>query len=134
MTKHRKVSVRTFQIGQPRKSGEGLRIATTRWPPRGVPRARWTSGGYFDIWFPLLAPSAKLLRTRQGGKLHNPAARRRFFAAYSRELKQPPAKHALALLAALAQHTPFAVGCYCEDESKCHRSVLRAAIERAAQA
>jgi uncharacterized protein YeaO (DUF488 family) len=124
--------VQTFEIGQPRKRREGLRIGTTRRPPRGVPRGRWKSDGYFDLWFPLVAPSAGLIRYAQRKGIDNPAVRRRFFAAYARELGQPPARYAVALLGALARQTPLAVGCYCTDERRCHRSVLRAAIERAA--
>jgi uncharacterized protein YeaO (DUF488 family) len=128
----KRLHLQTFQIGQPRKRGEGLRIGTTRRPPRGVRRSRWKRDGYFDLWFPLVAPSATLLLRSRGADFDDPTARRRFFAAYSRELKQPPAKYAVALLAALAKRTPVAVGCYCADETRCHRSVLRAAIERAA--
>jgi len=76
----------------------------------------------------------ELIRRTRKKDFDNPAVRRHFFAAYARELKQPPAKHAVALLAALARQTPLAVGCFCADERRCHRSVLRAAIERAARA
>ena len=90
--------LRTFQIGAPPKRGEGLRIGTTRRPPRGVPRARWKRDGYFDVWFPVVAPSAALLGRTRDRDFANPAVRRRFFEAYRRELRRPPAKHAVALL------------------------------------
>src|SRR5436309_2899640 len=101
--------VRTFQIGSRRKRGEGLRISTTRYPPRGVRKTGWKK--LFDVWFPVLAPSAGLLRSQRGTKA--------FFDAYRRELARPPASHAVALFAALARRTPIAVGCFCEDESHC---------------
>src|ERR1700730_5942991 len=128
----RRLQVQTFQIGQSRKRGDGLRIGATRRPPRGVPWNRWKR--YFDLWFPLVAPSVGLLRRVRRKNLDNLAVRRRIFAAYARELRQPPAKYAVALLGALARQTLLAVGCFCADERRCHRSVLRAAIERAARA
>lgn len=129
----RKLQLNTFQYGQRRKRGERLRIGTTRRPPRGVPRNRWKRDGYFDLWFPVVAPSARLLSRIKGKDFDNPAVRRRLFAAYARELRQPPAKHAIALLGTLALRTPIAVGCFCANERRCHRSVLRIAIERAAR-
>jgi uncharacterized protein YeaO (DUF488 family) len=130
----RRIRLRTFQIGQPRKRGEGLRIGTTRRPPRGVPRRRWKPDGYFDLWFPVVAPSNGLLRRVRGKDFGDPAVRRSFFAAYERKLGKPPAKYAVELLGALARQTPLAVGCFCANEHQCHRSVLRTAIERAARA
>jgi uncharacterized protein YeaO (DUF488 family) len=127
----RALKLRTFRIGAARRPGEGLRIGAARRPPRGVPRARWRSGGFFDVWFPVVAPSEALLRRARGG-LDAAAARKRFFDAYRRELSRPPASHAVALLARLAERTPIAVGCYCEDERRCHRSVLREEIAKAA--
>ena len=127
------LGLRTFQIKAPPKRGEGLRIGTTRRPPRGVPRARWKRDGYFDVWFPVVAPSAALLERIRGKDFDTPAVRHQFFEAYRRELQHPPAKHAVAVLAALAQRTPIAVGCFCADESRCHRSVLRAEIARVAK-
>lgn len=124
------MKVGAFRIGDPPKRGEGLRIGTTRFPPRGVPRSRWKKDHYFDVWFPVVAPSAKLLRSIHKTGLDDPKVRRRFFNAYRRELKRPPASHAMDLLAALATTTPISVGCFCEDETRCHRSVLRAEIEK----
>src|SRR5262245_38314704 len=117
--------VSAFRIGDKPRRGEGLRIGTTRYPPRGVPRSRWKKDHYFDVWFPAVAPSVKLLRSIHKTGLDDPKVRKRFFNAYRRELKRPPASHAVRLLAALAGKTPIAVGCFCADETRCHRSVLR---------
>jgi uncharacterized protein YeaO (DUF488 family) len=124
------VTVGTFRIGEKPKRGEGLRVGTTRYPPRGVPRSHWKKDHYFDVWLPIVAPSAKLLRSIKRTGIADATIRKRFFDAYRRELRRPPASHALGLLAALASVTPIAVGCFCEDETRCHRSVLREAIAR----
>src|SRR5215475_1968075 len=123
------VPVHTFRIGDKPRRGEGLRLGTPRFPPRGVPRSRWKKDHYFDVWFPVVAPSAKLLRSIRKTGIDDATIRQRFFAAYRRELQRPPASHGLNLLAALATTTPIAVGCFCADESRCHRSVLRDIIE-----
>jgi uncharacterized protein YeaO (DUF488 family) len=115
----------TFRIGDAAKPNEGLRIGTTRRPPRGVAKERWRKDGYFDVWFPLVAPSEALLARAHNSDLSSAKAWETFAKAYRRELQQPPAKYALALLAAIAERTPIAVGCFCENESRCHRSVLR---------
>jgi uncharacterized protein YeaO (DUF488 family) len=125
--------VRTFRIGDKPRRGEGLRIGTTRYPPRGVPRARWKKDHYFDVWFPVVAPSEKLLRSIKKTGIADPKIRKRFFDAYRRELSSPPASHAIGLLAALSRTTPLAVGCFCADESRCHRSVLQDVIRRSVQ-
>jgi uncharacterized protein YeaO (DUF488 family) len=119
--------LKTFQIGAPKKRGEGIRIGATRRPPRGVPRVRWKSDGYFDVWLPTVAPSESLrrrLRTRSIGKW--------FFDAYEREMAKTNARQTILLLAEIAGHTPIAIGCRCEDETMCHRSRLRRLIEKAA--
>jgi len=125
------MKLRTFRIGAPRRPGEGLRIGATRRPPRGVARADWCRRGYFDVWLPAVAPSLALLRRYQRRMPDDARARRRFFAAYARELAAPGPRHVVELLAAVAARTPIAVGCFCEDESRCHRSALRRAIARA---
>ena len=122
----------TFQIGAPPKRGEGLRIGATRRPPRGVPKAMWQKDGYFDVWLPAIAPSARLLDRYRRRDSDDPAIRRKFFRSYERELGQTPARHAIQLLVALAKRTPIAVGCFCEDESRCHRSRLHKVMQRAA--
>jgi uncharacterized protein YeaO (DUF488 family) len=118
-----KLKLRTFRYGDPPRRGEGLRIGTTRRPPRGVRKEEWIRQGWFDVWFPVVAPSEKLLRRMPAN----------FFAAYEREvLGRAESRQAIELLAALARRMPISVGCYCEDESRCHRTHLRTLIERAA--
>lgn len=121
---NRPLQLRTFQIGTPRQPGEGLRIAATRRPPRGIRRADWQRKGCFDIWFPVVAPSADLLREGNGWCTG--------FRAYAKEMQRAEPRQAIELLAALAAQTPISIGCYCPDESHCHRSRLRELIERAA--
>ena len=117
------MSVRIVRLGSPRARGEGLRIGTVRRPPRGVPKAEFASRDFYDVWFPNLAPSLATMKLGLAAK--TPAAWRAFVKKYRAEMKQPAAQHDLALLAALSHTADFAVGCYCEDESHCHRSVLR---------
>src|SRR5438445_10266319 len=95
MSRSKAFRLRTFQIGASPKRREGLRIGTTRRPPGGVPRKRWQSDGYFDLWFPVVAPSTALLNRSKAHNFDDPAARRRFFDAYRRELRRPPARHAV---------------------------------------
>jgi uncharacterized protein YeaO (DUF488 family) len=121
----------TFQIGGPSTRGQGLRIGATRRPPRGVARERWQRDGFFDVWLPIIAPSAALLRRTRPAEFDDPRRRERFFAAYEREMAQTGPRQVIELLARLAVRTPIAVGCFCDDESRCHRSRLRALIERA---
>ena len=125
--------VRTFRIGDPPRRDDGLRIGVTRRPPRGVARARWQADGYFDVWFPAIAPSQALLTKYRPVALDDPRVFAKFAAAYRRELSRPEARQTVALLAALARRTPIAIGCFCDDEARCHRSVLKAAIETAAR-
>ena len=119
----------TFRIGSPRKKGEGLRIGTVRLLPRGVPKREYARRDFFDVWMPLVAPSRELLKTYSSGK----KSTQEFFRAYRTEMKDPAARHTIELLAALAQKTPLAIGCYCEDESRCHRWVLIKLIRAAAK-
>ena len=115
--------VRVVRLGTPRAPGEGLRIGTVRRPPRGVPKAEFARRDYYDVWFPNLAPSVETMKLAQQAK--TPAEWQAFVRRYRAEMAEPEHAHAIALLAALSQHSDFAVGCYCEDESHCHRSVLR---------
>ena len=117
------MSVRIVRLGTPRLEGEGLRIGTVRRPPRGVPREEHASQDWYDVWFPNLAPSAELVKTAR--RAESQAEWDRFVRAYRKEMESPEARHALNLLAALSHATDFSVGCYCEDETRCHRSVLR---------
>jgi uncharacterized protein YeaO (DUF488 family) len=126
----RPLKLRTFRIGTAAKKVEGLRIGAARYAPRGVPRSQ--RGSYFDVWLPLLAPSAALIRRFRRGT-DDAAAVRRFFRAYEREMSRPEPRQAIRLLAELARRIPIAVGCYCEDESRCHRSRLKLLIERAGE-
>jgi uncharacterized protein YeaO (DUF488 family) len=127
----RPIILRTFRIGDAPRRSDGLRIGVARRPPRGVAKTRWQADGYFDVWFPAIAPSLSLLSLFPPRTLDTPATFRRFAAAYARELERPEARQTIELLAVVARRTPIAIGCYCEDESRCHRSVLRAAIEAA---
>ena len=117
------MSVRVVRLGSPRVPGEGLRIGTVRRPPRGVPKAEFSSQNWYDVWFPNLAPSVETMKLGQAAT--TPAEWSAFARKYKAEMSAPDAAHALALLAALSQTTNFSVGCYCEDEGHCHRSVLR---------
>jgi uncharacterized protein YeaO (DUF488 family) len=119
--------IRTFRIGDAPRRGEGLRVAVVRRPPRGVRRERWPD--YFDVWFPAIAPSAALLARFQSSAAGDPQRFERFAASYARELDRPVARQTVDLLAALALRTSIAIGCYCPDERRCHRSVLRRAVE-----
>jgi len=104
-------------------AGEGLRIGTVRRPPRGVPKTRFASGNWYDVWFPNLAPSLKTMKLAQQAKTS--AQWKTFVKKYRAEMSAPDASHAIALLAALSHHVDYSVGCYCQDEAHCHRSVLR---------
>lgn len=120
------MAVRIVQLGSPRVKGEGLRIGTVRRPPRGVPKSDYASGDWYDVWFPNLAPTAELVKLAQQAR--TPEDWAAFARRYRTEMAGPEASHALDLLAALSHQTNFSVGCYCQDEARCHRSVLRALL------
>jgi len=123
--------VRTFQIGSPRGRYDGLRIGAVRYLPRGVRKADYARRDLFDVWFPILAPSRKLLRTIKG-KEFNSAVRKSFFDRYKKEMMaNTDARQAIELLARLGERTAVSVGCYCADEHICHRSVLYTLIRQA---
>ncbi|MCZ4316700.1 DUF488 family protein [Comamonadaceae bacterium G21597-S1] len=115
--------VRVVRLGTPRIAGEGLRIGTVRRPPRGVPKSEFASRDWYDVWFPNLAPSLETMKQAQAAT--TPAQWAAFVRKYRAEMAQPEHAHAIALLARLSQSSDFSVGCYCEDENHCHRSVLR---------
>jgi uncharacterized protein YeaO (DUF488 family) len=117
------MSVRVVRLGSPRARGEDTRIGTVRRPPRGVPKAQFAKQNWYDVWFPNLAPSDAAVKLGLGAS--TPAQWKAFTRRYRAEMAAPAAKHDLALLAALSHTSDFSVGCYCEDESRCHRSVLR---------
>ena len=117
------MSVRVVRLGSPRLPGEGTRIGTVRRPPRGVPKSRFSTENWYDVWFPNLAPSAETMKGGQAAT--TPAQWSAFTRKYRAEMAQPVATHDLELLAALSHSAEFSVGCYCEDEARCHRSILR---------
>jgi uncharacterized protein YeaO (DUF488 family) len=118
------MSIRIVRLGSPRDQDEGLRLGTVRRPPRGVPRSEFASRDFYDVWLPDLAPSAALLSWISSQPLID-ARWKRFTREYHQEMRAPAALHLIALLAALSTQTNFSVGCYCAEESRCHRSVLR---------
>jgi uncharacterized protein YeaO (DUF488 family) len=127
------MAIRVVRLGSARARDEGLRLGTARRPPRGVRKDAWAKQGYFDLWFPDLAPTAPLVKWA----LSEPWTDRRwarYEKSYRSEMKAPDKQRLLELLARLSHHTNFAVGCYCENEARCHRSILRALlVEHGAQ-
>ena len=126
------MAVRIVRLGSPRATDEGTRIGTVRRPPRGVPKSEFAARDFYDVWFPNLAPSVETM------KLGQEAATAKDWAAFGRryraEMAAPEAGRTLDVLAALSRHANFSVGCYCEDESRCHRSILRQLlVERGAR-
>lgn len=125
------MAIRVVRLGTPRAKDEGLRVGTVRRPPRGVPKAEFASRNWYDVWFPNLAPSVETMKL--GQQAETPAQWAAFGRKYRAEMAAPEAAHAIELLAALSRQTSFSVGCYCEDEARCHRSILRALLaEKAA--
>jgi uncharacterized protein YeaO (DUF488 family) len=124
--------VRVIRLGTPRAADEGLRIGTVRRPPRGVPKSEFAQRDWYDVWFPNLAPSVETMKQAQAAT--TPAQWTAFTRRYRAEMAAPDNAHAIELLAALSRQTHFSVGCYCENEAHCHRSVLRALLaERGAK-
>ena len=123
------MSVHIVQLGTPRLPQEGIRIGTVRRPPRGVPKAQFASGNWYDVWYPNLAPSVDTMKLGQGAE--TPAQWAAFEKAYRREMAAPEASRSIDLLAALSKTTSFSVGCYCQDEAHCHRSILRHLLQDA---
>jgi uncharacterized protein YeaO (DUF488 family) len=121
------MTISIVRLGSPRGSNEGLRIGTVRRPPRGVRKEDYAAKDIYDVWFPNLSPSEALLKEA------SPAGEEKSWRAFERkflaEMKAPEARRDLDLLAALSHQTDFAIGCYCEDESRCHRSILRRLLE-----
>jgi uncharacterized protein YeaO (DUF488 family) len=118
--------IRIVRLGSPRGRNEGLRIGTVRRPPRGVPKSEFASRGYYDVWLPELAPSDALVKQALAAqRTGDETGWRRFVKRYRAEMQRPEAARLLTLLAALSRQTNLSVGCYCEDETHCHRSVLR---------
>lgn len=115
--------MRIVRLGSPRQADEGVRIGAVRRPPRGVPKAEFARQDWYDVWFPNLAPSPETVKLGQQAK--SPAQWSAFERRYRAEMATPEHAHAIALLAALSASSDFSIGCYCENEARCHRSVLR---------
>ena len=115
--------IRVVQLGSARQRGEGLRIGTVRRPPRGVPKVEFASRDFYDVWLPNLAPSEALVKAALAAD--DERAWRAFTKRYRAEMNRPEARRVLDLLAALSHSSDFSVGCYCQDEQRCHRSTLR---------
>jgi uncharacterized protein YeaO (DUF488 family) len=122
------MAVRVVRLGTPRKGGEGLRLGTVRRPPRGVKKSDFAKRDYYDLWLPALAPSQAVV-SRAMSQAWTDARWKKFEREYRREMAAPAPKQLVALLAALSHHADFSVGCYCEREDRCHRSVLKVLLE-----
>lgn len=118
-----RVAVMIVRLGTPRAGDEGTRIGTVRRPPRGVAKADWAKRDFFDVWLPELAPSEALVKQAQAAE--SDAAWKTFVRRYRKEMSEPHAQHLLQLLGVLSRTSAFSVGCYCANEARCHRSVLR---------
>ncbi len=126
------MAIRIVRLGAPRLPDEGLRIGTVRRPPRGVPKNEYTSQDWYDVWYPNLAPSAETVKLAQDARTDREW--QIFVRKYRAEMATPENARSLDLLAALSRDANFSVGCYCADESRCHRSVLRSLLtERGAK-
>jgi uncharacterized protein YeaO (DUF488 family) len=123
------MSIRVVRLGTARAPGEGTRIGTVRRPPRGVPKAAFARRNWYDVWLPNLAPSVGTMQLGQAAR--TPAQWRAFLRKYRAEMAAPEARRIIEVLAALSQQTNFSVGCYCEDEARCHRSALRVLLAEA---
>ena len=133
------MTIRVVRLGSPRTSDEGLRIGTVRRPPRGVPKERFAADDWYDLWYPNLSPSPDVMKLALSTHSEPDAAKADkdwalFTRLFRKEMASADAARTLDLLAALSHQTNFAIGCYCEDEARCHRSVLRALLtERGAK-
>jgi uncharacterized protein YeaO (DUF488 family) len=129
------MTVRIVRLGTPRHPHEGTRIGTVRRPPRGVPKAEFASGNWYDVWYPNLSPTPDLVKQALASHADPGAVGEKEWAAFTRafraEMAQPDNARSIALLAALSQNADFSVGCYCENEARCHRSILRALLKDA---
>ncbi|MBL0918979.1 MAG: DUF488 family protein [Hydrogenophaga sp.] len=117
------MAIRVVRLGSPRAKNEGLRIGTVRRPPRGVPKSEFATQDWYDVWYPNLAPGVETMKL--GQQAQTPAEWAAFTRRYRAEMAEPGNAHSIALLAALSHQGDFSVGCYCEHEARCHRSVLR---------
>ena len=117
------MSIRIIRLGSPREANEGLRLGTVRRPPRGIPKSEYATRDFYDVWFPNLSPSSELLK--EGKKSGDDASWAVFRKKFRSEMSGPETSRILDLLAALSHQTNMALGCYCDNENRCHRSVLR---------
>ncbi len=117
------MSISIVRLGTARKDDEGLRLGTVRRPPRGVPKAEFAARDFYDVWLPNLAPSAELVK--EALSANDDRDWQTFRKKYRHEMSEPDVSRVLDVLAALSRQTNFSVGCYCENESRCHRSILR---------
>jgi len=120
------MTIRIVQLGSDRHPEEGLRIGTVRRPPRGVPKSEHAARNYYDVWYPNLAPASDTVKLAQRGSTESDW--KAFVKKYRAEMSTPDCSRTLDLLAALSHTASFSVGCYCADESRCHRSILRALL------
>jgi uncharacterized protein YeaO (DUF488 family) len=123
------MSISIVRLGAPRGPNEGLRIGTVRRPPRGVPKSRFADDDWYDVWFPTLAPSLETMKLGRAAASASEWAT--FTRRYEKEMSAPDAQRAIELLAALSHSANFSVGCYCETEARCHRSILRRLLTKA---
>jgi uncharacterized protein YeaO (DUF488 family) len=123
------MAIRIVRLGTTRYPDEGVRLGTVRRPPRGVRKDRYAKDNWYDVWLPALSPSAGLLSSALKS-LDNPVTWRRFTKRYESEMAKPDASRILDTLAALSHHANFSVGCYCENEQRCHRTILRRILEK----
>ena len=120
------MGIRIVRLGSERTPGEGLRMGTVRRPPRGVPKAEFASQNWYDVWYPNLAPSAETMQ--MGQAVETEAQWNAFAKRYRSEMKEPDAARTVELLAKLSHGANFSMGCYCQNEARCHRSLLRALL------
>jgi uncharacterized protein YeaO (DUF488 family) len=121
------MTIRIVQLGSPRKTDEGLRVGTVRRPPRGVPKSDYARQDFYDVWLPNLSPSPELMKA--GKSAQDDRSWALFRRKFRSQMSRPEASRVLDLLAALSHQTQLSVGCYCQDESRCHRSILRELLE-----
>ncbi len=117
------MALRIVRLGTPRLPDEGTRIGAVRRPPRGVRKELYAADDWFDVWYPVLSPSPELFARARAAR--TPVEWSAFLRSFRSEMSEAAPRHSLDLLAALSRHAQLSVGCYCEDESRCHRSVLR---------
>lgn len=117
------MAIKIIRLGSPREKNEGLRIGTVRRPPRGIPKREYASRDFFDVWLPILSPSAELLK--EGKRVKTEKDWLIFKRKFKNEMKSSEASQVLDLVAALSHQTDLSIGCYCEEEARCHRSILK---------